>query len=123
MNILVSIFPYLHFDVDFTRNTKFPCAVLFDRDAASVGSMNGSSGVARATAAGPERIGRSFPQMPSTQQSNRSSLRAERTTGEKRIEIVEENRTHLETLAQSDFPAKWIAEAILNGVEKRGERS
>jgi len=54
--------------------------------------------------------------MPSTQQSNRSSPRAERTTGEGRIEIVEENRTHLEALAESDLPAAWIASAILDKI-------
>lgn len=36
------------------------------------------------------------------------------------VEAVEENRTHLETLAESDLPAAWIAEALLEATDKGG---
>jgi hypothetical protein len=33
------------------------------------------------------------------------------------IESVEENRSHLERLAESDLPASWVAEALLEATD------
>lgn len=35
----------------------------------------------------------------------------------KGVEAVEENRTHLEALAESSLPCDWIAKAILEAVD------
>jgi hypothetical protein len=36
------------------------------------------------------------------------------------VEAVEENRTHLETLAESDLACAWIAEALLEATDDDG---
>lgn len=100
--------------MNFTRNTKLPCIVLFDRGAASVGFMNGSSGVARAIAAGRDSIGRSAKPMTRTRRSDRSTANSGHTQRAETIEVVEENREHLQSLSGTDLPAAWIAEAILD---------
>jgi len=33
------------------------------------------------------------------------------------IEAIEENRPHLERLAESDLPASWVAEALLEATD------
>lgn len=39
------------------------------------------------------------------------------------FEAVEENRTHLERLAESNLSASWIAEALLEVTDDGGESS
>jgi hypothetical protein len=39
------------------------------------------------------------------------------------VEVVEENRTHLESLAESNLSASWIAEALLEATDDEGESS
>lgn len=36
------------------------------------------------------------------------------------VEAIEQNRTHLETLAESDLPAAWIAETLLEATGDEG---
>jgi hypothetical protein len=39
------------------------------------------------------------------------------------IEAIEENRTHLEALAESELSAAWIAEALLEATDDEGRSS
>lgn len=51
---------------------------------------------------------------------NRTTAKSGRDSRSETIEVIEENRTHLQALAETDLPAAWIAATILeeadNGV-------
>lgn len=70
--------------------------------------------MARATSAGRDSIGRSSTSMPRTRESDRSTANSGHTQRAETVEVVEENRAHLQSLSGTDLPAAWIAEAILD---------
>ena len=51
--------------------------------------------------------------MSNAKQPNRSTEPSEYTKSHGTVEVIEESRSHLESLAESGLPASWIAEALL----------